>query len=152
MTSTGIVSLVERIAVVLTQSVATIAPLVELLGDVDRKYAGSGYYLQPRDERLESVWVAIRVVVGEQEDVAHVQLELKADNELTLGDLNRTFGSWSAQPPAPRAVRHTVAYYPEPPTSRPHRLAVFAETDDIPSAESVSVRSITLRRDGGPSA
>ena len=148
MTGNSLAAVVERLAARLTDATVPISFLVEQFGDVSRRYAGSGYYLAPRDERLASVWIGLRVGTGEAEEVADVKLDLKAERaELTLGDLQRLFGEWAATPPS-RTVQHAVAFRPEPaPPDRPFTIALFAETDGAPTSESVAVRAVDLRRD-----
>jgi hypothetical protein len=139
----ALVELIGTTAAYLTDADVSVAFLSSNIGPISRTYTGSGYFLEPKDKHLASVWVAIRG--GESaEFVTDLDFEL-SPGALKMSELDQSFGAYSAAPPAPSGPLYRVQYRYAL-KDKPYTVAIFATLSAEPAPNS-AVKRILLRRD-----
>lgn len=133
----------EAIADRLTDRDVSVNTLTEMLGEVDRQYSGSGYYLRPRNNGLDSVWLGIVTVRGVEEP-ASVEVAFAPQGRLTTLDLDRTFGAHKIVPVNPDGRQRRVRYLFDR-SGKAYTAAIYATLAGPP--DDTRVESVSMRRD-----
>lgn len=135
----------QEIADKLTDADPSVAALAHLLGNVERKYTGSGYYLTPKDPRFKSIWVGIQTGGLSGEDVTDVEVEFAAIASLQVAELDKVFGRHRMVPANPSGPLYRISYLFDK-AGQPYKstLYVTLNTPDLPGAQA---EKVGIRRD-----
>ena len=137
---------IQRIADRLTDADVTVATLAQMLGNVEKTYTGSGYYLTPNEPGFKSAWVGISAVGKGQEDVTEVEVVLAAHALLRLEELDGKFGEHKRVPPDPSGSLYVVRYFFDQ-TAKPYTASIYATLNAAPDVGGAQAEQITIRRD-----
>jgi len=139
-----LVSVIETIADKLTDADASVHSLTQVLGEVDRAYTGSGYYLKPQDRRLETVWLGVST--GKPELPTDVEITPRPKFQPTVGDLDAAFGQHTLMPMNPDGKRMRIRYVLTQ-AKKPYTASIFATLSANDEETSTHITSVSIRRD-----
>ena len=139
-----LVAIIRKIADTLTDADASVRSLTLALGEVDRTYTGSGYYLKPKDRRLETVWLGVSA--GKPEHPTDVEITPLSQFQPTVGDLDAAFGEHKVMPMNPDGKRLRIRYFLDQ-ANKPYTASIFATLSAPEERESTRILAVSIRRD-----